>query len=120
VVSIGQLDLISGLYRHRGSIGLDEPVHQRRRSDLRRRSPAAGSHQLFRRRYDRATENSQHLPNLENLSLSLFLSLESSELKHITYGIRDVKVGLPFITKQIEMREGIFVILLFIEIFIVQ
>lgn len=67
VVCVGQLDVVSNLYRHRGGIVLEEPVDERRRRDLRRRGPASGRHQLVRWRHNRAAEHSQHLQQLEKI-----------------------------------------------------
>ena len=60
VVSVGKLNLVSDVYGHGGGVPLGEPVHQRLRRDLRRRSPASGGHQLIWRRNDGAAENTQH------------------------------------------------------------
>ena len=60
VVSVGKLNVVSDMYGNGGGVSLDEPVHQRLRRDLGRRSPAAGGHQLVWRRHDGAAENTQH------------------------------------------------------------
>ena len=74
-MSVREGDVVPELYGHSRLVGLEETVDQRRRWDLRRRSPASGRHQLLWRRNDRAAEHSQHF-TLPNFLFSHFLALE--------------------------------------------
>lgn len=96
VVCVGQLDVVSNLYRHRGGIVLEEPVDERRRRDLRRRGPASGRHQLVRWRHNRAAEHSQHLQQLEKIlsvARNFFFSLSLKKVQSSDNGIPTRKSG---------------------------
>lgn len=61
MVRIGQLSMITNLHGHSRCITPQEPLHQRRRSYLRRRRTAPGGNQLVRWGNYRATKYSQHV-----------------------------------------------------------
>ena len=84
MVSVGQLYMVADLYGYAGGVGLQEPVHQRRRRDFRRRSPATGGHQLFRRRHYRAAKYSQHIFS-RSLTISLTISIYRTENYYYLY-----------------------------------
>jgi len=59
--------MLSHLHRHCGSVLLLEPLPQRRRRHLWRRSSATGGHELVRRRDDGTAEDTQHFSALNCL-----------------------------------------------------